>query len=79
MNGPAKAQHQLIEGRRIAAVGATRKLKLCPPVFRTRARGRCMAGLYDRTLLAFCQDSTGDAGGLFQTPDARASRLGVGA
>jgi hypothetical protein len=35
-----------------------------------------MAGLYDRTLLALCQESTGDARGLFQAPDTRGSRLG---
>jgi hypothetical protein len=38
-----------------------------------------MAGLYDRTLLALCQESTGDARGLFQAPDTRGSRLGAGA
>jgi hypothetical protein len=33
-----------------------------------------MAGLYDRTLLALCQESTGDTRGLFQAPDTRGSR-----
>jgi hypothetical protein len=69
VDGPAKAQHQLVEGRRIAAAGATRKLEFCSPVFRIRTWGCCMAGLYDRTLLVLCQESTGDARGLFQAPD----------
>ena len=79
MDGTVEPEHELVEGRRIAAAGATRKLKLCSPVFRIRTRGRCTAGLYDRTLLALCQESTGDARGLFQAPDTRASRLGAGA
>ena len=47
-----KTPHQIVEGRRIAAVGATRKVKLRSPVVRIRARGRCIAAPYDRTLLA---------------------------
>ena len=65
MDGPVKAQHQRVEGRRIAATGATRKVKLCSPTVRIRARGRSMTGLYDRTLLAVSQESTSDARGLF--------------
>jgi len=47
-----KAEHQLVEGRRIALTGATRKIKLRSPVVRIRAQGRCIAAPYDRTLLA---------------------------
>src|SRR5437016_10920942 len=32
MDGPVKAKHQRVEGRRIAVAGATRKVKLCSPV-----------------------------------------------
>ncbi|HJW66277.1 MAG TPA: hypothetical protein VJ419_00715, partial [Gaiellaceae bacterium] len=41
MDGTVEPEHELVEGRRIAAAGATRKLKLCSPVVCIRALGRC--------------------------------------
>ena len=76
-DGPLEAEHQRVESRRVAAAGATRKVNLCSPVVRTRARGRCIAGLYDRTLLADCQESTGDGRGLFRGDGSPDGLLGA--
>jgi hypothetical protein len=40
-----KTLHQLVEGRRVAVTGTTRKLELCSPIVRIRSRGRRMVGL----------------------------------
>src|SRR5215472_4824166 len=52
IHGSMKAPYQLVESRRVATAGATRKLELCPPIVRIGSRGRCIANLDDRSLLA---------------------------
>jgi hypothetical protein len=52
MHGSLKAPYQLVESRRVATVGATRKLELCPSIVRIGSRDRCIADLDDRSLLA---------------------------
>ena len=37
MDGTIETEHELVEGRRVAAAGATRKVNLCSPVVRIRA------------------------------------------
>jgi hypothetical protein len=52
MERPVKAPHKLVEGHRVAAVGATGKVELRSAVVRVRTLTLSIAGLYDRTLLA---------------------------
>jgi hypothetical protein len=58
MDSPVKAPHELVEGRRVAPAGAAREVELRSPVVRLRTFD--IAGLYDRTLLAVCTESTND-------------------
>ena len=56
-----KAKHECVEGPRIAAAGAARKVTLCLLIVCVRTLVSRIASLYERSLLAVRQESTGEA------------------